>query len=471
MRVRLQWKWMLLASVLFILFLLIQAYFFYTLKTSWTLSSLLAFCFVMPFLFLLVRSLFKPIVTMTRKARELVSGRLEPGTTFHADDELEDLSKTIAEISTQLRKKMDEVAREKDYHQAILGGMAEGLLLVDGRGRILLVNEALQRLLAISSKVTDKTTLEIIRNVELVEAIQGALHEATDKAFEISLPSTRGRTFEVNVVGIPSSSDEMDQREPKRKGVIAVFHDITRLKDLERIRQDFVANVSHELRTPLTTIKGYVETLLEGAWKEEISFQFLQVIKRHSDRLAKIVEDLLTLSKIESPGFQLKIEEIALRELIADAIDFVKEGAEKKRISIITRDASSSLAVQGDRTYLEQVLINLLENGIKYTPEGGKIEIVTSQKNEQDIQCSIQDTGIGIPEEDLSRIFERFYRVEKGRSQEQGGTGLGLSIVKHIVQAHGGKAWAESQLGKGSTFYFTLPKYSDSMKKESIKDP
>jgi two-component system phosphate regulon sensor histidine kinase PhoR len=241
------------------------------------------------------------------------------------------------------------------------------------------------------------------------------------------------------------------------KGAIAVFHEITRLKELERIRQDFVANVSHELRTPLTTIKGYAETLLEGALKEEVAFQFVQVIKRHTDRLAKIVEDLLTLSKIESREFQLAIEPCSLSDLISEVLDVVKEPAKKKRISLSYDRLASPLFVLGDRHYLEQVFVNLLDNAIKYGREGGRITISTLEKSPTEIEISVQDDGIGIPKEDLPRIFERFYRVDKGRSQELGGTGLGLSIVKHIVQGHGGRLWVESQLGQGSIFYFTLP--------------
>ena len=336
--------------------------------------------------------------------------------------------------------------------------MSEGVLLVDGRGHILLVNDALQRLIPIPSNVNDKTTLEIIRSVELEEAIQEALRLGTNKTFEVTLPSSGERTFEVNVVGIPSAPKEGQQPAEAIRGAIAAFHDISRLKNLERMRQDFVANVSHELRTPLTTIKGYAETLLEGAWKEEVAFRFVQVIKRQADRLTKIVEDLLTLSGIESKGFHLKIERVSVPELIDDVIEFERRGAEKKGISISRSEIPSGLSVQADRNYLEQVFINLLDNAIKYTPEGGRIEVSVDEKEDRQILFSVKDNGIGIPKEDLSRIFERFYRVDKGRSQAMGGTGLGLSIVKHIVQTHGGKVWAESQPGKGSTFYFNLPK-------------
>jgi two-component system phosphate regulon sensor histidine kinase PhoR len=219
-----------------------------------------------------------------------------------------------------------------------------------------------------------------------------------------------------------------------------------------------VANVSHELRTPLTTIKGYTETLLEGAMKEEVAPQFLQVIQKHADRLTKIVEDLLMLSKVESKEFYLKWERLPLSELIDDVLDFVKEAAEKKKISISRSIILSSLEVIGDRIYLEQVFINLMDNAIKYTHETGEISISALEKEQGEIQVMIKDNGIGIPKEDLSRIFERFYRVDKGRSQELSGTGLGLSIVKHIIQAHGGRVWADSKLGEGSTFYIALPR-------------
>jgi two-component system phosphate regulon sensor histidine kinase PhoR len=335
--------------------------------------------------------------------------------------------------------------------------MAEGVLVVDERGRILVANHALRQLLHLSPSVTNRTALEIIRNAQLEEAIRDVIQKEENTSFELNLPLPLGKTFEVNVVRIMPSPEEKEKGPEGVRGAIAVFHDITRLKELERVRQDFVANVSHELRTPLTTIKGYAETLLEGALQEEVATQFVQVIKRHADRLAKIVEDLLTLSKIESKEFQLKSENVLVVGIIDDAIDFVKEMSERKRISIRKNDISPSLSVRADRNYLEQVLINLLDNSIKYGREGGEIFISAIEEGRGEVQISLRDNGTGIPKEDLPRIFERFYRVDRGRSQELGGTGLGLSIVKHLVQAHGGRVWAESQLGEGSTFYFTLP--------------
>jgi two-component system phosphate regulon sensor histidine kinase PhoR len=320
-----------------------------------------------------------------------------------------------------------------------------------------MVNDALRQLLSLSSDVSDRMPVEIIRNAELEEAIRKAIRDGENVALELYLSKAGEKTIEVSVVSIHPSGTRMDEDGEGIRGAVAVFHDITRLKQLEKIRQDFVANVSHELRTPLTTIKGYAETLLDGALKEDQAFQFVQVIQRHTDRLTKIVQDLLMLSKIETKEFQLKMEMISLPNLIDDIIDFLKEPAEKKKISLSRHEIPPSLTLRADRSYLEQVLINLLDNAIKYTPEGGKVIVSAVEKNSEDIQFSIEDNGIGIPKEDLSRIFERFYRVDKGRSKELGGTGLGLSIVKHLVQAHGGRVWVESQLGKGSTFYFTLP--------------
>jgi two-component system phosphate regulon sensor histidine kinase PhoR len=334
--------------------------------------------------------------------------------------------------------------------------MTEGVLVVDGRGRILMVNDTLRRLLSLSWDVSDKMPLEIIRNMELEGAIRKAIREGENMALELDLDKPGERTIEVNVVSIVPSDWRTDEDSEGIRGAIAVFHDITRLKQLEKIRQDFVANVSHELRTPLTTIKGYTETLLDGALKEEVAPEFLQIIQKHADRLTKIVEDLLILSKIETKEFQLKVEAISLPNLMDDIIEFVKESAENKKISLSRNEIPSSLVVKADRSRLEQILINLLDNAIKYTPEGGRVVVSAVERDSGEIQFSVEDNGIGISKGDLSRIFERFYRVDKGRSKELGGTGLGLSIVKHLVQAHGGRVWVESQMGKGSTFYFTL---------------
>ncbi|HUL32066.1 MAG TPA: ATP-binding protein [Thermodesulfobacteriota bacterium] len=464
MSLGLRWKWTFFFISLLLVFFIIQIYLFYSAKKSFLFSSLFGLIVVLPLAYLLGKSLTRPILEVTKKAIQLVSTTFGKEVQGPSSDELKNLSKAVGEMGAQLKNKIGEISKEKEYLQTILKGMMEGVLVVDGRGRILMVNDALRRLLSLSSDVSDKMPLEIIRNSELEGAIRKAIHDGENVALELDLSKSGDKTIEVNVVSILPSSLRTDQDSEGAKGAIAVFHDITRLKQLEKIRQDFVANVSHELRTPLTTIKGYAETLLDGALKEDMAFQFVQVIKRHTDRLTKIVEDLLMLSRIETKEFQLKMEVISLANFVDDIIDFLKEPAEKKKISLSRSEMSSSLAVLADRSYLDQILINLLDNAIKYTAEGGRVVVSAVEKDSKDIQFSVEDNGIGIPKEDLARIFERFYRVDKGRSKELGGTGLGLSIVKHLVQTHGGKVWVESQMGKGSTFYFTLPNRSEPTK-------
>jgi len=457
MRLRYHSKWVILIFFLLLLLLIIQGYSHTVLKQSLFFSSLIGLVVIAPLAYLIARYLSQPIYDLTQKAIQSVSSYFRPESASYLGDDLDKLSKAIDEITIQFRNRIDEVSKERDYLQTLFKGMAEGVLVVDERGRILVANHALRQLLHLPPSVTNRTALEIIRNAQLEEAIRDVIQKEENTSFELNLPLPLGKTFEVNVVRILPSPEEKEKGPEGVRGAIAVFHDITRLKELERVRQDFVANVSHELRTPLTTIKGYAETLLEGALQEEVATQFVQVIKRHTDRLTKIVEDLLTLSKIESKEFQLKSENVLVVGIIDDAIDFVKEMSERKRISIRKNDISPSLSVRADRNYLEQVLINLLDNSIKYGREGGEIFISAIEEGRGEVQISLRDNGTGIPKEDLPRIFERFYRVDRGRSQELGGTGLGLSIVKHLVQAHGGRVWAESQLGEGSTFYFTLP--------------
>jgi len=460
MEARFRLKLTLLFFFLFIFFILIQFSLIFLLHCSFLFSSMLAFSIVSPLTYLILRRIIKPIETLTESANRIASGSLDRGLLVESNDELGRLSVAIEEMRRQLMEKIEDISREKDYLRTLLGGMVEGVLVVDEKGKILIANSALRQLLSLPPEIEKRTVLEMLRNVELEEAIQKVLHDGQSETLELRLPEPQKRIFEVNIARVSSPSDRMVMENSGYGSVIAVFHDITRLKELEKIRQDFVANVSHELRTPLTSIKGYVETLLEGALKEEVAYPFLQIIKKHSDRLERIIEDLLMLSKIESHEFRLNKEPLYLSELIREALGVLKESYEKKKMTVWVNETSPILQVNGDRQYLEQVLLNLLDNAVKYGREGGRIEISVKGKDlQQEIEISIKDDGIGIPKEDLGRIFERFYRVDKGRSRELGGTGLGLSIVKHIIQAHGGKVWVESTLGEGSTFYVTLPQF------------
>jgi two-component system phosphate regulon sensor histidine kinase PhoR len=295
-----------------------------------------------------------------------------------------------------------------------------------------------------------KHYLEVFRDPELNEIIQATLREKKGQRRSFSPLGQPGRTFQVqsSLVEYPHGGGE---------GVIAVFHDVTDLKRLERIRQDFVANVSHELRTPLTTIRGYVEALLEDEAEDgSRAKQFLQIIERHTQRMEKIVSDLLLLSEMESPDRLVKRERLHLPEIITAAVDSLRAMAESKGQTIQEQVASDLPPTRGDAEKIHQVITNLLHNAIGYTQEKGHIRIEAGAV-ERGVEVSVADDGIGIPSGDLPRVFERFYRVDKGRSREMGGTGLGLSIVKHIVEAHGGWVRAESKPGQGSRFTFFLP--------------
>lgn len=417
------------------------------------LFSLLSFLFLQGVLILLLRKPFLHATLLSFTGIALVLFFIRKRLLWQIQSPY---AKKLETTNATWEKTVDEISRERDHLQKVLNEMTEGVLVVDERNRIRMVNDALKTLFSLPQEALGKSLLELIRHSELEEATRQTIETGKSYTFELALPFSPQKSFEVNVIPMASGWRETSEGK-KENGAIVVFHDISRLKELERIRQDFVANVSHELRTPLTTIKGYAETLLGGALKEEIAPSFLQVILKHTDRLTKIVEDLLMISKIESRESQLSLEPIPLSEILAETLEVVAENAKKKNIAIITSGLPDSLLVKADRNYVEQILINLLDNAIKYNREGGNIVISATLTPQNDVEIAIQDNGIGIPREDLPRIFERFYRVDKGRSKELGGTGLGLSIVKHLVQAQGGRVWAESQPGEGSTFYFTLP--------------
>ena len=265
----------------------------------------------------------------------------------------------------------------------------------------------------------------------------------------MKLPELSGRWLQVNAAAISDSAGE-------REGTILVFHDLTRLKQLERTREEFVANVSHELRTPLSLIKGYVETLLDGANSNpEIAARFLKIIERNTERLDLLIQDLLTISALEAGRMKLNVQPVALRPLVEKTFSDLKRPAAAKHVTL--KNELPDLTAAADASRLEQVFANLVDNAIKYGRAQGTVTVGGNTTGEGKIEIFVRDDGPGIPAEALERVFERFYRVDKARSREQGGTGLGLSIVKHIVQAHGGEVRVDSGLGKGATFFFTLP--------------
>jgi two-component system phosphate regulon sensor histidine kinase PhoR len=333
--------------------------------------------------------------------------------------------------------------------EALFNSMAEGLLLLDRDSKIQLANRAFNSLFGVTSDIRSLSIMEALRLHELAELTEflGTARQVVDAELRLLPPNERW--LQVNGAAIFDSAGQ-------RQGTILVFHDLTRLKQLERTRQEFVANVSHELRTPLSLIKGYVETLLDGAKDNpEVAAKFLQTIDRNAERLKLLIEDLLTISELESGRLRLDLQPVALRPLIEKVIADFKSRAEAKQVRLV--DESTDLHVRADAGRLEQVLCNLIDNAIKYGRNQGTVSVRTRPVNGRQVEVAVADDGPGIPPESLERIFERFYRVDKARSREQGGTGLGLSIVKHIVANHGGKAWAKSEFGRGSVFYFTVP--------------
>jgi two-component system phosphate regulon sensor histidine kinase PhoR len=356
---------------------------------------------------------------------------------------------SLADIENFQRRQQQTAVDAKAQQQVLFNSMLEGLLLLDRNRKIYLANRAFKNLFGIKTELRGKTVMEALRLHELAELVERVETKGQVFDHELKLPELSERWLQVNAAVITNSAGE-------REGTILVFHDLTRLKQLERTREEFVANVSHELRTPLSLIKGYVETLLDGARNNpEVADRFLKIIERNTQRLDLLIQDLLTISALEAGRMKLSLQPVALRPLVEKIFTDLKPPADNKNITLINQ--LPELAATADASRLEQVLANLVDNAIKYGRAQGHVTVGGKQRDDGKIEMFVQDDGPGIPAESLDRVFERFYRVDKARSREQGGTGLGLSIVKHIVQAHGGEVWVKSEPGKGATFFFTLP--------------
>ncbi|MFA5275348.1 MAG: ATP-binding protein [Candidatus Omnitrophota bacterium] len=400
--------------------------------------------------FLVSMFVSRPLSEMSAIAKSMAQGDFSKKAVVRTQDEIGELARSLNLMSEEIKDKISKVDSERVKLDLVLSSMFEGVIVIDDKERIILMNPSLRKIFFVDINPEGKKPLEVIRNTAVQDIIdkiiQGRQGLATE---EITVNIPEEKILKVN--GVPIV------RNNEFEGAILVFHDITELRRLEQIRQDFVANVSHELRTPISSIKGYAETLLEGALEDKDNAkEFINIIYQDSNRLASLINDLLDLSKIESGKMKMNFAPTDPVSLIKRAVTVIENQAKAKSILLKIDILQSLPKIKADEIRFSQVMINLLDNAIKYSSEGATATI-SAKVVDNALQFDISDTGIGISEKDLPRIFERFYRVDKARSRELGGTGLGLSIVKHIVSAHGGQVWVKSELGFGSTFSFTIP--------------
>jgi len=397
--------------------------------------------------YLVSRGISRPVAELTRAAKRLAAGDRTARIGRYPQNELGELARSFDRMADVLQEELEAVERARDRLSAVLEGMAEGVMLLDVEGRIVLWNRALEDLLRLELEPRGRTPAELVRSPELQEAVREILEGEEQRVLEVRTSTRPQRILEVHLGRILG----------REGGAVAVFHDVTEQRRVEKVRRDFVANVSHELRTPLSAIRAAVETLLEGALMDpKFSHHFVEVIGRHTERLQRLLDDLLDLARIESGHTPPSMEPIRADALMDAAAGTVASLAQSRGVELIREPTEEPLVIRGDRRQLEQALVNLLDNAVKYTDPPGRV-VLSIRRRDREVHLEVSDTGVGIPEEHIPRIFERFYRVDKARSRQLGGTGLGLAIVKHIVQAHGGRVEVESTPGKGSTFRVVLP--------------
>ncbi len=398
------------------------------------------------------RRIAKPILELKRGVARFADGDLKRRMDVDEWNEFGVLADSIYSFAANLQDRLKNVTEQRNELEAVLSGMVEAVLVVDTNERIIRINTAAEKLFQISElKVKGKSVQETIRNTELHRFVADTLFKENPGEREIVILGEPDIVLQAHGAKLLSARNE-------QIGGLVVLNDVTRLKNLENIRRDFVANVSHELKTPVTSIMGFLETLREGAIKDpDNADRFLDIIIRHTERLDTIIEDLLSLSRIEreSERGEIQLEKGQLKDVIETVGRTCLRAARKKNIHLEC-NVNDDLSTRFNRTMLEQALVNLVDNAIKYSEPDSKVELEAKQRGKE-IVIAVRDRGCGIPKEHLHRIFERFYRVDKGRSRKEGGTGLGLSIVKHIVKSHRGRISVESSPGRGSTFSIYLP--------------
>lgn len=390
----------------------------------------------------------RPARSLATVARRMAAGDLTTRSRMVARDDLGDLGRALDHLAKSLSSSLSELRAERDRLSGILSGMVEGVLLLDGSGRIVLVNPALREMLLIGPDAVGKTLLEAIRHAELRELLDQARSSSQAVTREIEIGSIKPRRLLARFADLHGEQGQM----------FGVFVDVTEVRRLESMRRDFVANVSHELRTPVTAIRSAAETLQSGRPEDpQVLDMFIGIIERNAARLQDLVEDVLDLSRIESRELRLNFESLELSAVYAQVLSLFRERADRRGIVLANDAAGGAVRVRADRRALEHVLTNLIDNAVKYCGPGATVRVGSTEQGDS-VSLFVADDGPGIEARHLARIFERFYRVDAGRSRELGGTGLGLSIVKHLVEAMGGTVQVESMPGQGTTFSFTLKK-------------
>jgi len=411
--------------------------------------------------FFVVRNISRPLEEMTRSAESYADGDFSQRMLINrkktASREVAMLAAAMDRMAGQLDETINTIINQRNQLETVFSSMVEAVIAIDGEERIISINNAAARMFGVQQQGGQgRLVQEVIRNVDLHDQLARILK--TGEAFEDEIVLTRRDDnvyLHTNVV-------ELHGGDGRTVGALMVLNDVTRLRKLERLRSDFVANVSHELKTPITSIRGYVETLLDGALDDrEHAQRFLEIVLRQSEQLSTIIDDLLTLSRIEKDTKEADVSFVAekLSPVLQRALETCRQQAGEKQV-MLELDCPAEIVVRMNRTLLEQAVVNLLVNGITYSDPGGDVQVrvaVVDDKERRLVRISVVDQGIGIAKEHLPRLFERFYRSDRARNRKAGGTGLGLAIVKHIVQAHGGTVEVDSVLGAGSTFTITLP--------------
>ena len=390
----------------------------------------------------------------------VAEGDFRPIEADRTGDGLEALAVSLNATAARLDRTIRTLTEERNLSSAILGSMVEGVAVVNSSERLLFANTGFAEILGLDVPPQSGSALvEVVRQTELLEAVRAVVKGESRVETEIVTGTLRQHFFAATVASV---------RAADTLGAVIVLHDITELRKLERVRRDFVANVSHEFKTPLTAIQGFAETLLGGAIDDpQNRLRFLEIILEHSRRLARLTDDLLKLSKMDADKLELEIRRLSVAQFVESCIETTQRTAAEKDLRVSVNLLQPLPDIAADRRRLAEVLQNLLDNAMQYTPAGGQI-MVGASANGAEVTITVSDTGIGIPQADQSRIFERFYRVDVARSREVGGTGLGLSISKHLVEAHGGRIWVESEVGQGSQFHFTVPIFD---RRASVRAP